>query len=163
MKTESKLVSDYLSKSYSELQNMIRLADTKANIIVVLIGVVLSLFFNFFVSKNLIPLWQIAIVLLLFFISGFYALVTLYPRLPKKVENPSLLYYMGAIESSPKIVSKFIDQNYEKEIVQDYIMNIQSVSKIIDVKFRKLRLSYIFFGLAIILKVVFEMYSLFSL
>ncbi|MEK6871777.1 MAG: hypothetical protein AABX16_02640 [Nanoarchaeota archaeon] len=217
MKTESRLVSDYLSRSYSELQNMIRHADTKANIILVLIGVILSLFFNFFVSKNILPLWQIMIVLILFFISGFYALIALYPRTAQKNGKFSLLYYIDTQDSVEKIASGVINkkshrtlaltshsqfhfiifyllsklncsqaagyflslqmdddenrckqrsikpiwnnENREREILQDYIANIQTTSKIIDVKFKKLQISYAFFGLAIVLKVIFEAYS----
>jgi len=163
MKTESKLVSDYLSRGYSELQGMIRLADTKANIIIALIGVVLSLFFNFFVSKNILPFWQVMLVLALFFVSGFYALATLYPRLPPKSKKSSALYYMGGMEFTLKSATKFMSEDCEKEIIEDYIINIQNVSKIIDIKFRKLRLSYLFFGLAIVVKIIFETYVWFSL
>ena len=69
MKTEPRLVGNYLGSSYSELQNLIRAADTKANILIAIIGAILSLFFSFIMTENTAPLWQVIIVLSLFFIS----------------------------------------------------------------------------------------------
>ena len=158
MKTDDKLVGQYLSGNYAQIQNIIRQADTKANIIIALIGVILSLFFNFFVSKNLLPMWQVLTVLSLFFISGGLALSTLFPRTSKKTGKFSLTYYKDAIYvDKNKTINMFFNKNSEKEILEDYIDNIKILSKILDKKFLKLKLSYTFFGLAIIIKVIFEL------
>src|SRR3989338_3438242 len=87
MKTEVNLLQRSLASSIAELQRTIQMADTKANIILVLIGVILSLFFNFFVFKDIIPIWQVMTVLILFSIAGAFSLSTLYPRISKKLKK----------------------------------------------------------------------------
>lgn len=162
MKSDQRFIGTYLGNSYSQLQNLIGLADTKANIIIALIGVILSLFFNFFVSKSVLPMWQVTSIILLFFISGGFALSTLYPRIPKKTGKFSLTYFKDAIENDIKITSElFINKNVDNIIIEDLIRNIKTLSLIVDKKFTNLRYSYIFFGLAIIVKVIFELFSWF--
>ena len=51
----------------------------------------------------------------------------------------------------------------EEKITQDLINNIKELSKIINNKFRNLRFSYIFLALAVLIKVIFELYYWFSL
>ena len=159
MKTEPRLVGNYLGGSYAELQNLIRAADTKANILIALIGVILSIFFNFVISKDLLPKWQVMIVIILFFISGAFAFFTLYPRVSKKTERPSLIYYKDAINiKTNETLSSFIKNNAEEAILEDYINNIKSLSLILNKKFQNLRIAYILFGLAIIIKIINQIY-----
>lgn len=159
MKTESRLVGNYLGGSYAELQNLIRAADTKANILIAIIGAILSLFFSFIITKNTAPVWQVISVLALFFISGGFALSTLYPRISKKSGKFSLIYYKDAININTKEATKdFINKNQEEKIIEDYINSIKSLSLIVNKKFIKLRIAYIIFGLAVILKIIFELY-----
>jgi len=102
-------------------------------------------------------MWQISIILTLFFISGSFALLTLYPRVSKKSGNFSLIYFKDAINVKTGDITKyFVDKNSEEMIIKDYINNIKIVSGIVDKKFNKLRLSYIFFALAIFSKIFFE-------
>lgn len=163
MKTDPRYVGGYLTNNYSQLQNIINRADTKANIVLGLIGVILSLFFNFFISQNLLPMWQIVIILTLFFVSGFFAFLTLYPRTGKETKTFSLAYYKEAMKiDQKKIVDLFIKTDAEEKITEDLINNIKELSKIIDTKFRKLKISYIFLGIAILVKVFFELYNWFS-
>lgn len=160
MKTDPRFVGQYLSNNYSQLQNIISRADAKANIVLGLIGVILSLFFNFFVTKELIPMWQIIVVLTLFFISGFFAFLTLYPRTGKKTNNFSLTYYKDAINiDTKKITTLFMKTDVEEIITEDLINNIKELSKIIDSKFNKLKFSYIFLALGMLVKVIFETYN----
>jgi hypothetical protein len=157
MKTDAQLLQRHLSSSISELQRTIQMADTKANIVLVLIGVILSLFFNFFVSKNILPSWQIMTTIGLFFISGAFAISTLYPRVTKKSGKSSTVYYKDMIDMDPQRTARnFTQKNMEETIMEDYLASLQALSIIVDKKFMKLRLSYIFFSLGVILKVVFE-------
>lgn len=159
MKTEPRLVGNYLGGSYAELQNLIRAADAKANILIAIIGAILSLFFSFIITKNTAPIWQVIIVLALFFISGGFALSTLYPRISKKSGKFSLIYYKDAININTKDTTKdFINKNQEEKIIEDYINSIKSLSLIVNKKFIKLQIAYIVFGLAVILKIIFEIY-----
>jgi len=159
MKTDSSLVARYLASNHAELQKIIQLADTKANIIIVLIGVILSLFFNFFTAQSSINMFQIITVLSLFFLAGGLALMTLYPRVSKKSGKFSLIYYKDALNAKPeKVINDFIKNNNEEKIIEDYVNNIKALSLIIDKKFKKLRLAYILFGLAIVIKITFEIY-----
>ena len=108
MKTDPRLVGQYLTNNYSQLQNIISRADTKANIVLGLIGAILSLFFNFSITQNNFSMWQVMIVLTLFFISGFFAFSTLYPRTSKKTNNFSLTYYRDAIDIDAKKLLRFL-------------------------------------------------------
>ena len=157
MKTDFSVLQRYLASNISELQRTIQIADTKANIVIVLIGVVLSLFFNFFISKNLIPIWQVMIVLVMFFISGIFAFTTLYPRAMKGSGKFSLIYYKDIINLDIKKIARDLsNKNFDQEIVEDYLNSLRAVSIIVDKKIMKLRLSYIFLFLAITIKIIFE-------
>lgn len=156
MKTDTKLLSDYLSRSIAENQNLVRLIDTKANIIIVLIGVILSLFFNTFISKGLINIMQIYLILIPFLVSGFFAFLSIYPRTGKQNKD-SLLSFYGAGKTSTEQWVKRFEGDYGKAIMQDYVDNIKAVSNIIKRKISYIRLSYIFLALAIIIKVIFEL------
>ena len=162
MKTDIGFVARYLASNYAELQNVIRMADTKANILLALIGVILSLFFSSFISKNPIPMWQVIIILTLFFISGALALSTLYPRFSKKSGKFSLIYYKDAVDVKSKdFIKDIIKNNNQEKLMEDYINNIKAISAIINKKFQRLRLAYILFGLAVVVKVTFELYTWF--
>lgn len=162
MKTDPRFVGQYLTNSYSHLQNIINSADNKANIVLGLIGVILSLFFNFFVTEESIPMWQVIVVLTLFFISGFFAFLTLYPRTGKKTNNFSLTYYKEAINiDTKKTTALFMKTDVEEKIIEDLVNNIKALSNIIDSKFKKLKFSYIFLALGILVKVIFESYNWF--
>lgn len=162
MKTEPRFVGQYLTNNYSQLQNIINSADNKANIVLGLIGIILSLFFNFFVTRESIIMWQVIVVLALFFISGFFAFLTLYPRTGKKTNNFSLTYYKEAINiDTKKTTALFMKTDVEEKIIEDLVNNIKALSNIIDSKFKKLKFSYIFLAIGILVKVIFESYNWF--
>ncbi len=157
--TEPRVLVTYLSSNYSQLQGLIKHADTKANIMIALIGGILSVFFNFFMlESNKLPIWQILIVLGLLLISGTFAIITLYPRTPKATGNFSLIYFKDAQEVDvDKWTKKFLKSNQEEIITKDMITNIKNISKILDRKFTTLRVSYMLFGLSIIIKIIFDL------
>lgn len=157
-RTEPRVLSTYLSSNYSQLQGLIKHADTKANIMIALIGGLLSVFFNFFVSEsNKLEMWQIIIVIGLLLISGLFSILTLYPRTPKSSGNFSLIYFKDAQNVDvDKWAKKFIKSDQEETITKDSINNIKNVSKILDKKFATLRISYILFGISILLKIIFD-------
>ena len=156
MKTDLRLMGDYLSRSYTENQNLIRFADTKANIVLALSGVILSLFFNFFVSKGTTSMYQIVAVLVPFVLAGFFAFLSLYPRVGKKTKARSLLYYRDATDLNTKDSLKFFEEDRQKEIAEDYLNNIKALAGIVEKKFNYLRYAYIFFLLAILIKLIVE-------
>ncbi len=157
MKTEIGLLTRYLASNFSELQRTIQIADAKANIVIVLIGVIISLFFNFFISKNVIGGFEAMIILSVLFISGGFAISTLYPRIAKKSGKFSMIYFKDVADIDvKKTMKEFEQKDYQDKIVEDYLNNIKILSSIVDKKFIKLRLAYIFLGLGIITKVFFE-------
>lgn len=157
MKTDINLLQRYLASNFSELQRTIQIADTKANIVIVLIGVILSLFFNFFISKNLISSFEAMIVLGVLFIAGGFALATLYPRIAKKSGKFSMIYFREVMDIDvKKTMKEFEQKDYQEKILEDYLNNIKIISSIVDKKFKKLRLAYIFLGIGILIKVFFE-------
>lgn len=157
--TEPRVLITYLSSNYSQLQGLIKHADTKANIIIALIGGILSVFFNFFMSEsNKLPTWQIIMILGLLLISGAFAIITLYPRTPKATGNFSLIYFKDAQEVDvEKWTKKFLRSNQEEAITKDLIINIKNISKILDRKFTTLRISYILFGFSVLTKIIFDL------
>lgn len=157
--TEPRVLVAYLSSNYSQLQGLIKHADTKANIMIALIGGILSVFFNFLLSEsNQLSSWQIIIILGLLVISGAFAILTLYPRTPKATGNFSLIYFKDAQEVDvDEWTKKFLKSNQEEAITKDSITNIKNISKILDRKFATLRISYILFGLSMLLKIIFDL------
>src|SRR3989338_3045901 len=157
MKTEVNLLQRSLASSIAELQRTIQMADTKANIILVLIGVIISLFFNFFVSKDIIPVWQVMTVLILFSIAGAFSLSTLYPRISKKSGKFSIQYYKDIMDMNiQKTMKDFSQKSCDESLIEDYLHSLKALSNIVNKKFSKLRIAYIFFALAVITKIIFE-------
>ena len=156
MKTDPKLLGDYVARSYAEAQNLIRLADTKANIVITLVGIIFSLFFNFFISKDKVSAMTASLVLIPFIISGYFAFSAIFPRTGKSTKSNSLLYYKDANNiSTDKWISLF-EKGYDKQILQDYIKNTQVLAKIIERKFRFLRWAYIFLAVGLFVKLIVE-------
>lgn len=159
MQKDMRPLSEYLGRSYTESQALIRLADTKANIIIALIGVILSLFFNFFTKIGTISMMMVIITLIPFIASGYFAFLTLYPRGAKSSGKNSLLYYKDAMSLDvTKTGKKLMNYNYQ-EITEDYLANIKALSKIANSKFRNLRISYSLFAIAILVKLAVEGYA----
>lgn len=155
-KTDPRAMFDYLARSYVEHQNLIRFADTKANIVLALSGVILSLFFNFFIARGNASMLQAMIVLVPFVLAGFFAFLALYPRIGKKTQAKSLLYYRDAEQLKPAEWLKLFEEDRAKYIAEDYLNSIKSLAKIVEKKFIYLRHSYIFFLIAILIKVAIE-------
>ncbi len=161
MKTDMKLLSDYLTIAYSENQNLIRLADTKANIVLVLIGVILSLFFNFFRSFATFSMPLIIIVIVPFLVSGYFAFLTLYPRAMRASGRNSLLYFKDTLSiDANKLLTKMKRWNND-DVISDYLNNTKSLAVIIEQKFKYLRYSYTFLAIAVLVKLVIEGYAWF--
>lgn len=155
MNHDFKTTRDYLGNVYSESQNIIRMADTKANIILVLIGVILSIFFNILIKTQESITWTVYIILIPFIISGFFAFITLIPRKTKTNKSDSIIYFKEIQNANLQKIKKSIEnQDY---IINDYLSNIQQIGKIIDKKFTYLRYSYIFFALAVMIKLIVEL------
>ena len=161
MQRDVRPLSEYLGRSYSENQNLIRLADTKANIVIALIGVILSIFFSFLNNFGELPMNLLIITLIPFIASGYFAFLTLYPRGAKASGKQSLLYYKDAMSMDvAKTRKKMMDFDY-KDIAEDYLINIKALSRIVHSKFRNLRISYSLFVIAILVKLIVEGYSWF--
>ena len=156
MKTDLRLLGDYVARSYAESQNLIRLADSKANIAIALLGIIFSLFFNFFVSKGKISGVMIAVVLIPFIIAGYFAFSAIFPRAGKTTTSNSLLYYKDANNITSKKWVELFEKGYAKQIVEDYVKNTQALSKILDRKFKHLRYAYIFLAVGLLVKLTVE-------
>jgi len=154
---DTRLVTTYMAGSVTQYQRLIQLADAKANIVLVLIGVIVSMFFNFIISKETPFTPQIYFVLLPFVISGYFAFLTLFPRMAKKSGKDSLIYFKDCKDIDVKKMTQKLLQAPEKEIYEDYVTNIKALAKVINNKFNYLRLAYIFFAIAILCKVAFEL------
>ena len=156
MQTDIKLLSDYLSRTVSDKIRLISILDRKANIMLVLIGVVLSLFFNTFFLNRAVNAMQALIIITPFIVSGYFAFLTLYPRTRKTNEIKSLINYQTARNANLKEWEKIFDRDAEKVIINDYISNIKALSQIIQSKIRVLKLSYGFLAIAILIKIIIE-------
>ncbi len=157
MGTDSKLTSEYLVRAYTEYQSLIRFADTKANIVLVLIGVIVSMFFNFFFSKNTPLTFSVYLILLPLILSGFFSFLTLYPRVARKRGRDSLLYFKDAVSTDLKKSLTALMNLTPQEIYSDYLINIKSLAVIIDKKFFYLRLAYTFLAVGVLVKILYEL------
>jgi hypothetical protein len=158
MKPDSRYVATYLSTGLRHQQNLIRLADTKANIVLAFIGVVLSIFFGQFMINNNISSMQMTIILIPFLISGFFGLLTLYPSRGKVQKKSNSLFYFKeakALNTSKKSNEITGNQGQEK-IIEDFIESIKSLSAISEKKFKNLRFSYLFLALGVLIKLFIE-------
>lgn len=156
MKTDPKLVSDYLSRTLTDKMRLITLLDRKANIMIVLIGVVLSLFFNTFFLNKTVNMWQALIIITPFIISGYFSFLTLYPRTRRTEGEKSLANYRIAKDANVNEWVKMFDKDSEKIIIEDYVANIKALSQIINSKIKVLKLSYTFLAIAILVKIAIE-------
>ena len=96
-RTEPRALGLYLGSNYAQIQGLIKQADTKANIIIALIGAMLSLFFNIFMSEvNRLLLWQIIIIIGLMTLAGGFAISVIYPRVAKPTGKFSMTYFKDA-------------------------------------------------------------------
>jgi hypothetical protein len=158
-RTDPKALAAYLGGNYAQLQGMIKQADTKANIVIALIGALVSMFFNVFISEtNQLAGWQVATILGLLLFSGGYAVSVLYPRTAKPTGKFSLTYFKDAQNVDVvKWSKKFLEEDQEKLITKDMMNNIKAISMILDTKFKRLRMAYMLFGLAIVVKTLFDL------
>jgi len=163
-RTDPKALGVYLGGNYAQMQGMIKQADTKANIVIALIGALVSMFFNVFMSEtNQLASWQVAVILGLLLFSGGYAVSVLYPRTAKPTGKFSLVYFKDAQNVDiNKWSKKFFDSDQEELITKDMMNNIKAISMILDKKFTKLRMAYMLFGLAIVSKTLFDALLYFS-
>ncbi|MEK6914786.1 MAG: Pycsar system effector family protein [Nanoarchaeota archaeon] len=157
-RTDPKALAEYLSKNYAQLQGLMKQADTKANILIALIGAILSIFFNFLMSEsNRLVVWQTATVLSLLLISGTFAILVIYPKISKPSGKFSLTYFKDAQNvDTEKWTKKLINSDQEELITKDIMDNIKIISSILDKKFNKLRIAYILFGASIFIKTIFD-------
>ena len=157
-RTDTKALWEYLGNNYAQLQGLIKHADTKANIIIALIGAIVSMFFSFFISEsNQLPTWQIITILGLLIFSGSFAVSVLYPRTAKPTKKFSLTYFKDAQNVDANLwAKKFLNSNQEEVITKDMIINIKAISQILDKKFSRLRMAYMLFALAILIKTIFD-------
>lgn len=155
MKTDEQALQGYLSDSFNHKQELINLADVKANILLGLIGVILALFFRFIVdtTSTSILFLLILFVLIPFVISGLLALSVIYPRTSKiKQETP-----IGLGKADSKI---YVDQILElsmQQIAKDYDEATTALTAVANRKFRYLRFAYLFFVIGVGAKIVIEL------
>lgn len=149
-------MNEYLSLTLIENQNLIRLADRKANIILVLIGTIVSIFFRFLVTSEISSQYQIYLILIPFLTSGYFAFLTIFPRTSKNSSKPSLLYFKSSKNLNTNKIVKDLLEPSEKEIYTDYVENIKALATVIDKKYKYLKYAYIFLAIAILFKIIFE-------
>lgn len=164
-RTDPKALAVYLGSNYAQMQGMIKQADTKANILIALIGALTSMFFNVFMDEtSKLPAWQIGVVLGFLLISGAYAVSVLYPRTAKATGKFSMTYFKDAQNvDTNKWSKRFLEEDQEPLIIKDLINNIKAISMILDKKFNKLRMAYMLFAGSILAKTIFDAILWFSL
>jgi len=93
----------------------------------------------------------------LLILSGAYAVSVLYPRTAKPTKKFSLTYFKDAQNVDANLwAKKFLNSNQEELITKDMINNIKAISQILDKKFSRLRMAYMLFALAILIKTIFD-------
>ena len=157
---KSKLITDYLISAFRDKQTLVDLADRKANIIIGLIGIILSLFFNVVVQDLSYISIQLAIVILPFIISGFFAFLVFFPRLPRPKEKFSFINFASVAKSTPETISKWVEEITEDRVSQDIAENLQILSRTLILKFTYLKIAYVFLALAVTSKILYELWVL---
>ena len=152
---DNKLASDYLRTAFADKQRIIALADGKANILLGIIGIILSIFFGLLGSDKSNFNLNVMLILIPFVISGACAIFTVIPRTPKPSNMASLLYFKDTAKLDKKSID-YVAKFEPEKIYEDYITNMKVLSTIIEKKLRYLRYSYFFLALGVILKLVFE-------
>lgn len=155
MKRSEEFLQGYLSDAFNHKQELINLADSKANILLGLIGVILALFFKFIVdyTSTITLAMSIFLVLIPFVISGSFALWVIYPRTPKVKKNSPL----GLGRGDPSIFVEGLSEIPLKEIAKDYNEATQSLSAVVNKKFSYLRYAYLFFVIGVAAKIAIEL------
>jgi hypothetical protein len=143
MNVTEEVLQGYLSDALNHKQELINLADTKANILIGLIGVILALFFQFVVVdiSTLTLSFSLLFVLVPFLIAGLLSLIVIFPRTSKEKQNTPL--GLGMIDE--KVFIENASTLPMEIIAQDYKDVINILSRVADRKFFYLRLAYLFF------------------
>lgn len=150
------LINYYLTTAFEDKQRVIHLLDQKANILIGIIGIAISLFFTLFVSDGWEVSLQVFFVLGPLIISGFFAFLTIFPRVPEEAKKGSLLYFKGTqIDTTDEIVQKVSDPDSDY-MHRDFIENTKILSQIIERKIVFLHISYVFLAIGLAIKTVSE-------
>lgn len=176
---EIKKKIEILSKAYSDSQNMISLADSKANIsltiqsLILTIGLGFSLLSNSFQKLKILSESNIAFVIFYFiivvFFIGFSAIgiiLTILIFKPREAieisekERKGLFYFKHVLEynSSEGYYSKIKELN-EENLMEEYSRQIFQLSYIANEKFKFVNYSIIFLVINIILAILFLILS----
>ena len=158
---EKKHINEYADKTYDQVSGWINNCDSKASIMLALIGVFLPIAFtsDFLLEgitaelKNIVDLfsgicsfraWGSVLLILLLGVSIFYFIkslyflfVVLYARLDdsRKDENPSVCFYKSIGEHSYEEYKQLVEGISEEKLTEDKLRQVHDCSKICTQKF----------------------------
>jgi hypothetical protein len=149
------LISDYLIATLQHQQGLIEFSDQKANILLGLIGIILSVFIKDLMG-DILNSWQLVILIIPFIVAGYSAFLALLPRSStnKGLSSKfSLFYYGSASQIEPSKTSKTLMSVSNQDVYDDYTNTIKALATLNQRKFRYIRLAYIAFAIGIMAKV----------
>jgi hypothetical protein len=156
--------NEILSKAYTDSQNMISLADSKANISLTIQGLLITIALGFSLLSNVfvkleslmeqnLPLFYFYIIITIIFINfsifGIITTILVFKPRESKEEaerNRKGFFYFGHVSkytSSDEYYSK-IKQLDEEQLMEEYSRQIYQLSHIAEEKFKFLRYSIYF-------------------
>lgn len=158
---DKKDINEYADKTYEQVSGWINNCDSKASIMIALIGVFLSIVFTsdyllegiteelkviigLFSGNSSCRTWGSVILIILLGVSAFYFIkalrslfVVLYARLDdsRKEENPSVSFYKSIGEHSYREYKQLVINIPEKKLTEDKLRQVHDCSKICTQKF----------------------------
>ncbi|MBS3903248.1 MAG: hypothetical protein KGZ30_02615 [Anaplasmataceae bacterium] len=149
------LVSDYLIATVQHQQGLIEFSDQKANILLGLIGIILSVFIKDLMG-GIINSWQLVLLIAPFIVAGYSAFLALLPRSSTSSSfssKLSLFYYGSASRIESSKISKALMEASVQDVYGDYTNTIKALAILNERKFRYIRLAYLAFVVGVLAKV----------
>lgn len=143
---------DFALESFKNIQELIRFIDQKAGAVLVISGLILTIFLEF--SKELVFVWSISIMGSMTFIFGlatvslltyviYLSIVVITPKLAENYTNSECsLFYFEHLAQKGKTEINLIFESLQEEIILKHIIDQScEVSKILNEKTKKVQFS----------------------
>lgn len=158
MVTEKDNTFEYIKAVFEHNQDLIGLADSKANIVVGMISVLLPVIFGVevltFLDEDQIELQMFMfstfiILVILFTISFMLSIFTIHPRLKENYDDS--IFFQNIVKKTVKDYISFIESIKDDIILKDYALEAYALAEINCKKFRTFKYSLLFLVIGIFL------------